>query len=152
MRRRPLRVLGILFLIVGIALFLGAVFAGLSSQRFFKHAVETEATIEKIESYTVYNHKGYKKNRRRKEHNVYISYMTEDGVQYGEQKFGYYTSNMYEGQNITVYYDPENPEDVRSKAGTKLVFYICGGLGCLFFVLGLIFVSLKSGRIHNYDY
>lgn len=146
MRRKPLRVLGVLFLIIGIALLLGAVFVRLSSDKFFKSAIETEATIDRIESYTVHNHKGYKRNRRRKEHVVYISYMTEDGEYYSEQEFGYYTSNMYEGQNIKVYYDPENPEDVRSKSGSKLVFYICGGIGGLFSVLGLIFVCVKTGE------
>lgn len=141
MQAGPLKILGALFSVVGIVMIIVAVVVQLNSNKFFKTAKEAQATIEYIDTYSEYDRTD---DRMETRHDVYVSYETEDGDYYSNEKLGYYTSSMKEGQAITIYYDPEKPTDIRTKAGIKLLVYVFGGLGCVFAPVGIFLLTRKQ--------
>lgn len=141
MNKKLFKIVGAIFTIVGLAMIISSIVVGIDSNKFYKTAVKTEATIMYIDTYSDYDHKQKKMKTR---HDVYVSYETEEGEYYTYEKLGYYSSNMSEGQNISIYYDPENPSDIRSKSGSKLMIYIFGGLGIVFLPLGIILLTRKK--------
>lgn len=51
---------------------------------------------------------------------------------------GYYSSPMRHGDSITVYYNPQNPLEIKSKSG-GVMFFI------LFLAMGIVFVAISLG-------
>lgn len=131
------RGLGIVFLIVGILIVIGAVVFRIRSIKFYATAVETTATIERIEEYEAYDNVD---EEYKIKHNVYIEYDTQDGEHYDNVELGWYQDAMQEGQQMVVYYEPDNPEDVRSKEGSLAVCIVMVILGAVFAVIGGLFV------------
>lgn len=139
--------MGGLFLGIGIIMLVVSFVVNTNNKKFFNTAVMTEATIEYIDEYRDYNRTT---GKYRTEHDVYIGYQTVDGAFYGDVKLGYYKNGMREGQTLTVYYDPQDPMDVRVKVGTRLVVWITGGIGALFGLLGgALLIKEATGRREN---
>lgn len=67
-------------------------------------------------------------------HEVWVSYQY-NGETY-ESRLSEYSSSMYEGGRIDLYVDPENPHKVRSGSAATILFFIFGGLGLVFFLIG----------------
>lgn len=134
MKKSSIILKGIIFTIAGLALLAIGIFIKFNSGKFYKSAIKTEATIVSIEDSRDYNSTSHKYDKL---HDVYISYYTEDGEYFENQLLPYYTNSMREGQIIEVYYNPENPEDVRSKSGSGISFFISLGLACVFTSIGL---------------
>ena len=114
-------VVGTIFLFVGISQILSGVFL-LKNSGDNEDYVEISAVISDIiveqDSDGEYDHE------------VYLTY-TYDGVTYENKRFNMYDSSMYEGKEIDILCDPENPEKITSKFGLKLpaiILFIIGGL------------------------
>lgn len=59
------------------------------------------------------------------EHRVFITYSYE-GQTYTEKEYGNYDSGMKEGDNVTVYLNPDDPDDFMSDPSGSSVFVIVG--------------------------
>lgn len=143
--KKTMIAIGGLFMGIGIIMLVVSFVVNTNSKKFFKTAVKTEATIENIDEYRDYNRTS---GKYRTKYDVYISYQTADGAFYEDVRLGYYKNDMREGQTLTVYYDPQDPTDVRAKEGMKLVVWIIGGIGALFSVIGgaLLITGATSRR------
>ncbi|MBQ7981299.1 MAG: DUF3592 domain-containing protein [Oscillospiraceae bacterium] len=130
--------IGIVFFLVGILLIIVSVVTYVGNKQFAANAETTMATITDIDTYRTRSN-GKTKTR----HNVYIKYEV-DGKTYNRE-LNYYTSSMYEGKEIEVMYNPDNPADARAEdsfASIILVFMglIFGGIGG-----GLFFTNVIAG-------
>ena len=119
--------IGLIFVIIGIV-----ICANIFN---YKNKVETTGIITEIGSYRdLYG---------QRENSVYVEY-TVDGRVY-ESALNGYSSNFYEGKEIEIYYDINNP----SKIGVKsidLVFLIFPGIGSIFLVIGGVGIIIKGRR------
>ena len=101
---------GGLFFIIGIFIMIG-IFSN------YTNAVDTKGTITEIRSY------GSSDDRS---HDVYVSYVV-DGEEYVSE-LNFYSSTYYEGKEIKIYYDKNNPLIF---PGLGLIFLIIGGSGII---------------------
>lgn len=119
--------IGAIFVIIGLVVF-GNIFN-------YANKVDTVGTITEISSYRNTNH-----NRN---HEVYVSY-TVEGKEY-ESILNSYSSSFYEGKEIKIYYDKDNP----SKIGVKsldLLFLIFPGIGLIFLIIGGTGILVKINK------
>ncbi|MGN0612885.1 MAG: DUF3592 domain-containing protein [Porcipelethomonas sp.] len=123
---------GIFFLIGLVFAATGLVFLA-GDISFMKDAEITEAKITSIEE--EYRHsKGVGRTDRR----VWGEY-TVDGKTYNEQ-LDSYSTDMYEGMITEVYFDPEDPSDVRTGSYAFEIIFI--GIGGLFLIIGGVFLAV----------
>lgn len=121
--------LGIIFIIVGILwLAIGS--------RFKKNAVEVSAVIQEIEQ--------YRDSDGDLSHRVYVSYSYNE-QNYENVRLNEYSSNMYEGKEIEIMIDPNNPRVNMMNLGLYLGSGIFIGMGVIFACVG-IFPLIGLGR------
>lgn len=109
----------------------------MSDLQFRKTAVEDTAIVSNIES--------YRDSDGDVSYNVYVDY-TVSGVEYKDKKINYYTSGMSVGKEITIYYNADSPEEIRTSGeGTIGLIFVC--IGSISTLIGLIMISRKMGRI-----
>lgn len=131
--------LGIVFFSVGIVL---VIIGGIVLQKnisFMNIAQKTEAEIISV---SADRNRRFGKNYTR--YDVWIEYTVNGEVL--EKNLNEYNSSMYEGKKIDVYYDPDNPSDVRTYSKTFEFIFL--GIGSLFTVIGAVFliVNVMSRR------
>ena len=126
--------IGTIFVIIGLIVFVVNIFN-------YKNKVDTVGTITEISFY-------YSDDKHNRNYEVYVSYIV-DGKEY-ESKLNGYSSSFYEGKEINIYYDKDNP----SKIGVKsldLLFLIFPGIGLIFLIIGgtgiLIKINKKKSEI-----
>ena len=124
--------IGLIFVIIGMIICVN-VFN-------YKNKVETTGIITEIGS--------YRDLGGQRENSVYVEY-TVDGRVY-ESALNGYSSNFYEGKEIEIYYDINNP----SKIGVKsidYVFLIFPGIGLIFVVIGGvgIFIRVRKSSLEK---
>ena len=95
-------IVGAIFCLIGIAL-CGNIFN-------YENKIETTGNIAEIETYT--------DNDDEVEHDVYVSY-TVAGKKY-RSKLNGYSFDFYEGKEIKIYYDKDNPNKIGMKSLDKL--------------------------------
>lgn len=78
-----------------------------------KNAEKTTAEISEIDSY----YSGSSRLGSKKHYNVIVEYVV-DGEVY-ERTLNEYNSGMYEGKEIEIYYNPDNPSEI--KTGSKIL-------------------------------
>lgn len=122
-------IMGLFFLLVGSGLIVGGVVTRNYSNDFFKSAKSTTATIDKIER--------YRDSDGESEYDVLVSYEAE-GQYYDDIELDYYNSSMYQGQQLTVYYQATRPNIIKTKVDSFFIFAILIGMGSLFALIGLI--------------
>ena len=135
--------IGIIFFTVGTVFIVTGGFVHMSNASFMKNADTTYAEITDIEH--DYN---YRNGKKKKDYDVWIEY-TVDGIIYN-QRLNSYDSSMYVGKEIEVYYDPENPSDVRTNS--KIFEIIIMSMGGFFAVSGgtfLAVVIVKNNKVKN---
>ncbi len=121
MKKNPVMSLGVLFLLIGIGLMVvGGVFYA-HTQAFKETATETVAVITDIVQ------TGYGDDTT---YEVYVRYETEDGKQI-RTKLNFYSSGMEEGDQVTVFYDPEDPESLIA-GSSWIVAVVFAGMGLIF--------------------
>ena len=131
--KKTVLLIGCIFAVVGIAFLTAGGLVWKSRMDFMDRAETTDAVITDI-SVDSYRSNGKNRNSR----SVFISYSV-DGEEYARE-LNEYNSNMYVGQHITIYYDPENPGDVITDSLFLPVFF--SGMGGLFALLGCIFIPV----------
>lgn len=119
--------IGIVFFIVGIAIYFPF---KANMKRLKEEGAYTECVISKIESY------GYDDDIT---YDVYADF-TPEGTESITVKLNTYSSSMYIGKTIGIYYNTENPYDFMEEggAGNVIVLLLFCGIGLLFFIVGLI--------------
>lgn len=120
---------GGIFLLVGIAMLAAGIIFLVSNRRFRERAEEVTAIISDIRSY-----RGSKGKRR---HSVSVSY-TYNGMRFEGVPLNFYSSSMYEGKEITLLCDPENPGHVESPGGMLFITCTFMGMGILFIIIGTV--------------
>ena len=121
----------VMFAIIGIGLILGGAVWLMAIGNFKKTAVKTEAVITSI--------KIYEDSDGDTQYDT-IAEFTVDGVPYS----GYigHVSGMKEGQVVTVYYNPDDPQEFQDSADPIIaVVFIC--VGILFAFVGFFPVIYK---------
>ncbi len=121
-------IIGILFVFIGAVLFIAGVISISYETDFKNNAETTEAVIVDIEYFR-------KKNGMKRK--PVVEY-TVDGVKY-KQTLDEYNSGMRIGDNITIYYDPEDPENVSTGSLFASLLAIC--MGGLFVIIGGAFIA-----------
>lgn len=112
-----------------------------SGQRFRDRAQEVTAVISEIDSYREYS-------RRKSRHDVFVTY-TYGGRLYENVELNYYSSDMYEGKEITILCDPDAPGNIQAAGGMALFYFTFVGMGCIYIIVGgipVIFAVRGSSR------
>lgn len=117
--------IGAIFVIVGLVLF-GNIFN-------YENKVETVGTIIEISS-----HHGNTKHHRN--HEVFVSYNVLE-TEY-VSRLNSYSSSFYEGKEINIYYDKDNPNKIGVKS-LDLLFLLFPGIGLLFLIIGVTGLLVK---------
>ena len=141
------RIIGGIFAVVGIGLLIGAFVYRNKSTQFFAIAEETTATIDSIYEYEEYDSID---NEYDIQHDVYISYDTQEGMHYSGVELNWYHTGMEEGQSITIHYDPDNPERIGVKEGSAWGFVILLIIGGSFVLIGSLFlfvIKMEDGTV-----
>ena len=109
----------------------GAVFLalGFMSVKQINHYPQTAAVVSHIQKDYVPDSDGYD----REEIKIFVTYEV-DGKEYTEELQNTKT-NLKQGDNITVYYNPDNPEEV--SGATKTMAAIQLGIGAALALAGL---------------
>lgn len=85
--------------------------------------------------------------KNKKRHNVYIDY-TYAGDNYYSVKFSEYHSDYRIGDTITIYINPENPNDM--SAGASPIFFIIGIIFIIVFpTVGLLVMFAKPRMVEH---
>lgn len=127
---------GIIFTFIGGVFLVVGLIITMYNYQFRSNGVEDTAVITKIES--------FEGRENKRDYRVYIKYIV-DGKEYN-QYLGFYNINMYEGKEIQIYYDPEDPRRVKAK-DEIFVWFIFPSIGFLFFVIGLIMIINRVRRV-----
>lgn len=125
----------IIFTVIGIILILIGVFVGINIFKY-DNKENTIGTITNISSHI--------DNDGDRNYEVYVTYNV-DGKKY-ESKLNGYSSSFYEGKEIEIYYDKDNPSEIGVKS-LDLVFLIFPGIGLIFFIIGGTGIIIKIKRI-----
>ncbi len=118
-----------IFVIVGTLLVGIGIILLLSGGRFRQRAVEVDAVINEIQS--------YRDSDGDYCHRVYVNY-TYGGKEYENIYLSEYSSNMYEGKEITLLVDPDDPAKISTGFVTIFVGAMFAGMGVIFGLIGMI--------------
>ncbi len=130
----------VIFMIVAVVVIGGAWTIQQQSKVFFETAEKTTAAISDIEI------RKYEQNGETKyEHSVYVTYEV-GGVVYEHISLGYYSSSMSQGDEVEVYYNPENPKEIKSKTGVNLLITMMYVMGGIVFAVAIIYIIISFLR------
>ncbi len=135
-----------IFIIVGICILVAGIFWLTSAIRFKENGATVSGVITKIESH--YNSEG------ENSHTVYVSY-EYGGSTYSDVRLNSYSSSMYEGKEITLYCDPDNPRHIQADSMLYLGPGILLGIGIIFTLVGggilipMVVRSLKGKKVRE---
>ncbi len=124
-----LNIFGIVFLLVGIIMIVASIMMFVNNKQFEAHAEKTMAVITEIDRYTTGSG-----DDRTIHHDVYVEYRVDRKVY--NRMLNTYNSSMYEGKEIEVMYNPDNPDDVRVNENVGSVILI---------IMGLVFGAIGGG-------
>ena len=124
--------IGVIFILIG-GIWLG------SNLKFQEEAVSVSAEIVEIDT--------YRDSDGDRHHNVYVTY-DHDGITYENVRLGEYSSSMYEGKEIEILCDPQNPGRIKTGLGIYMGGAIFGFMGLTFVLIGIIplLVSLNGKK------
>lgn len=122
-----------IFAVIGAALIITGSVLLARAESFKKNAVETEATITKIES--------YEDSDGDTQYNVLVEFYVDDTKLEGS--LGYHASGMKKGQTIQIFYNPDDPHDFKSASEDLWMFVIFIVAGIPFAIVGFSTVIIK---------
>ena len=140
--RHPLVFSGIILWIVGIPFLLIGLFMGLHTKDFHEKAVEVQGIIQII---------AIDRDGDETDYDVFVSYDYE-GTEYSNVRLNSYSSSMYEGEEITLLVNPDNPREVETENAGFILAAVFGSIGIIFTLVGLslfIFSVIRSRRNKN---
>lgn len=118
-------ILPIIFIAVGLLIIILGIYFNIEASKFMKNAIKTTAEITKIT--TSHDSDGDVS------HSVQVIFYV-DNKEFGGT-LGYYSSDMYEGKIINIYYEPQNPNNFRSD-NSNMANFILIPFGIIFFFVG----------------
>lgn len=127
-----------IFAIIGALIILGGFKLQEVTTEFLEIAQTTTAQITDIDVYHDSDGDSH--------HTVFVEFDVDNKEYSGT--LNEYNSGMYIGKDITVYYDPQNPNNFKSSS-SKFSGYLLSGFGAIFFLVGIIPLGLgikKSGN------
>lgn len=119
-------IIGAILVVIGFILF-GNVFN-------YTNKIETTGIITRI---------SLSRNSENESRRVYVSYVAE-GNEY-ESTLNGYSSSFYEGKEIEIYYDKDNPNKIGMKS-LDLLFLILPGIGLIFLIIGGTGILVKVNK------
>ena len=125
-------IIQIIFSILGIFLAIYGITLQINHFKYVKDASTTDAIITQIDTYRSVD------DYNTLNTDVYVSYAV-DNIEYNE-KLGDYYYGMNEGQEIQIYYNPQNPSDCRS---THIFFSGFLLIGIAIFCIGFVVAISK---------
>lgn len=127
-----------IFIAVGLLIIILGIYLNIENSKFMKTALQTEAEITNIAT--------HRDSDGDTTHSVDVVFYV-NGKEY-EGELGAYSSNMYEGKTITVYYDPQNPNHFKS-ASSNIASFIMIPFGGIFFAVGcfILYRGIKSSSL-----
>lgn len=132
-----------IFAVVGIVLIVVGTVWLVQSEDFKKNAVQTEATITKIET--------YEDSDDETQYNVLVEFYADDVKVEGD--LGFHVSGMKKGQTVKILYNPDDPNDFKSASEGIWMFvvFIIGGIPLTFvgffpLIMKLI-TAIKNRRV-----
>lgn len=129
-------ILGTIFLILGVAMFLIGISTGAKFKKFQEEGVKIDAVVTNI---TTEKSRGAD-GETKVSHTAYVSYYAE-GEYYQDIRLSLYTSSMRVGGTTPIYYMPDDPTDIMSaKTGGFLNLFTI--IGCIFSPIAIVFVVL----------
>lgn len=135
MRERKINYGGcIISILFGMVILTGGILYAKYFYDFKQNAEEVTAEITRIEEDRNVNGD--------LEYRAYVSY-TYDGTDYEDVYLDFFSNSMREGDKITLFCDPKEPEEVMGKSWGGFVSLILIGLGAVFVLVGLIFAIVK---------
>lgn len=129
-----------IFAFIGIIIIVGGIFLQISNTNFKKTAIKTQAEITDIIT------------RRDSDgdtsHIVYVEFEVND-IKYSGS-LGSYSSSMYIGKSIDIYYNPLNPNNFKSSTSTFVGLFVIG-FGMIFSLIGGIKIlsSISKKRLNK---
>ncbi|MDE6412926.1 MAG: DUF3592 domain-containing protein [Eubacterium sp.] len=136
---RPMKILALVFLILGIVFTSVAIVLASINAHIKSKYTTVEATIV-----------GFEEHHGNHDHALTFVEYSIDGQEY-ENSINVYNSFWSVGDKITVYYSPENPNQLISEIPVILLI-IFGAIGICFIIVGAIFsfVEKRSKKKKNY--
>lgn len=122
-----------IFAVIGAALIITGSVLLARAESFKKNAVETEATITKIES--------YEDSDGDTQYNVLVEFYVDDTKLEGS--LGYHASGMKKGQTIQIFYNPDDPHDFKSASEDLWMFVVFIVAGIPFAIVSFSTVIIK---------
>jgi len=129
-------VCGGVFLFVGLCLLLVSIIVFRSNQNFHQDAHSVKAVITNIQSYRTAG--------GNRDYDVWVSYEIDDET-YNE-KIGFFSSSMHEGETLDIMVDNNDPTRVRSAKGGSFAFGVLLILGSVFTALGGFLLYLRLNQ------
>lgn len=125
-------IMGVIFVIIGLIV--------CKNVYNYDDKVETVGIITEISSYLDYDNE--------RNYTVYVSY-TVEGEKY-ESILNGYSASFYEGKEIKIYYDKDDPSKIGMKS-MDLLILIFPGIGLIFFIIGGtgIFVKINNKKLEK---
>lgn len=134
-KSKNIKIMMFVFLAIGICIIIGGIIFQVNNMKFLKTATKTEAKITNI--VTSYDSDGDAN------HSVNVKFMV-NGEEYGGI-LGEWSSSMYVGKTVTVYYNPNNPNEFRS-GSSGFVGFILIAFGAVFAIIGTVFLINDKKR------
>ena len=128
-----------IFALVGIILLISAAIVFIFNKKYISGAEEINGVIETIETY---------RSSGDRNHRVYVSYVY-NGQEYNNVRISFYSSGMYEGKDISLYCDPENPGKVVVKGADIFAVVLLLVMGIIFTCSGIIPMAVFFRRKAN---
>lgn len=135
------KLIGVLFIIVGIIIFIIGNQCRKDDILFRKNAIKTNAVIEKINRYPT-SDDDYR-------YDVIVSFEVNNKKYSGS--LNSWNSSMYEGKEVTIYYDKNDPNKFKSDLSNLLLF-VAFGMGIVFFLVGFILLLVEIINKIKYNY
>ena len=126
--RFPYSLFGI-FGLVGLIMCIIGVCILVSGKRFEAAAETVTGTITAIED--------YRDADGDRHYQAYVDYSYQ-GRLYTKVRLNYYSSGMYEGEEIELKIDPQNPRNAKAKNSYLVAGLILSGMGVVFLLVGVV--------------
>ena len=126
-----------IFALAGIGMIIGGIVLLINGYNFRQSADRINANISRIEYYTDSDGDAH--------HTVYASYEYK-GTAYEDVRLSEYSSTMYEGKDIVLLCDPNNPRHVKTTSGDYVSGGILTGVGVIFAAIGIVPTVLSISK------
>jgi len=134
-------IMGVLFVLLGLSLLSGAIVLSLRKWLRIKKSVATIGVV--VENQTMLGSRQFDSSPRSTLYKPTVRFQTADGrvVDY-TPKISNNVSNYSVGQNVPVYYNPQQPEEAIAGTAFRLWYtlFVFGFVGGMFSLIGTFFV------------